>query len=400
MRIPYAGRCFDDKELDAYLSCKDLWLTHGKKCNEFESALANYIGVDHAALVNSGSSAMLLAFASLFSRLLDNPVLPKSEIITTACGFPTTINPILLYGCIPVFVDVDLQTANIDVDKLEQAMTHRTRAVVLAHTLGNPFNIKDVKKFCYDHALYLIEDNCDALGAEYVGRKTGSFGDVACSSFYAAHHITMGEGGAVYTNNPMIHKAVLSLRDWGRDCICGTGQDNLCGNRFNQQFGTLPYGYDHKYIYSHIGYSMRATEPQAAIGLVQLAKMKEFNNARRKNREAIAQASAKVPWLRIQTPTPYSNPSWFAVLLTVAPDAPKSRAEVIQKLEAEGIQTRLLFGGNLTRQPAYQNIACRIPLELTNTDIIMNTSFFVGCWQGYTPEMLAYLCDRIEALND
>lgn len=398
--VPYAGRCFDEQEILALVDeSLNFWLTLGPRGRELEKQFAAYVGVQHCSLVNSGSSAVLLAFAALQSPLLEKPVQPGSEVITVAAGFPTTVNPIIQCGCIPVFVDIDRDTANVDILRLEQARSDRTRAVVLAHTLGNPFHLAAVTAFCRKHNLYLLEDNCDALGSEYGGRRTGSFGDIAASSFFPAHHITMGEGGAVYTDNPVLAKAVLALRDWGRDCICDPGQENLCNSRFSQQHGSLPEGYDHKYVYSHIGYNLRPLELQAVIGLVQLKRLDNFTALRRLHHRRLREATRSIPWLHLQEPEPDSNPSWFAALFRIDRDAPVTRKQAIRYLETRKIQTRLLFGGNLTRQPAYEKTEHRVAGTLENTDEVMEQSFFVGVWPGYTAAMIDYLAESVASLE-
>jgi CDP-6-deoxy-D-xylo-4-hexulose-3-dehydrase len=397
--VPYGGRLFDERETVAAIDAMlDMWLTLGEYGAEFEKRLAEFIGTRFCALVNSGSSANLLAMAALTSHLLDNPLRPGDEVITVAAGFPTTVNPIVQCGCIPVFVDVDLRTVNIDVSALKQALSPRTRAVMIAHTMGNPFEIDEVLDFCRSNDLYLVEDNCDALGSEYRGRRTGSFGHLATCSFYPPHHITMGEGGAILTDDPVLRRIVLSLRDWGRDCWCDSGHDNTCGRRFSGQHGSLPYGYDHKYVYSHLGYNLKPLDPQAAIGIVQLEKLPAFMRARRENREVLAAAACKVPWLLVQEATPGSVPSWFGLLLTLAEDSPVDRRAVVQYLEQNRIQTRLLFGGNLLCQPAYRNIRHRTVGSLENSNIIMERTFFVGVYPGLDEASRSYLAQKLSGL--
>jgi len=410
--VPYAGRVFDEREVNAAVdACLDFWLTLGPRGKQFERALADVVGRRHCAMVNSGSSANFLAFAALCSPLLPDPIKPGDEVITVAAGFPTTVNPILQHTCVPVFVDVDADTINIDVSKLETARSSRTRAVMIAHTMGNPFDVDAVLEFCRRHGLYLVEDNCDALGSLYKGRPTGSFGHLATQSFYPPHHITTGEGGAVLTDDPQLHRIVVSLRDWGRDCWCDSGHDNTCGQRFNGRHGRLPDGYDHKYVYSQLGYNLKPTDIQAAIGLAQLDKLPEFVAARRSNHEALAGVVETVPWLTVQQATPQGEPSWFGLVLTLADNAPVGRRDVLEYLEARGIQTRLLFGGNLLRQPAYLNVPHRIVGELPNTDAVMNRTFFVGVYPGidaprreYMGEVLAGLTrlgdERVGSLHD
>ncbi|MBN2124205.1 MAG: lipopolysaccharide biosynthesis protein RfbH, partial [Deltaproteobacteria bacterium] len=381
-------------------ACLDFWLTAGDRARAFERRLSEFLGRRHCVLVNSGSSANLLAFGALTSPLLENPVRPGDEVITVAAAFPTTVNPIIQYGCVPVFVDIDPETVNIDTALLEKARSERTRAVMIAHTLGNPFDIDEVSAFCRRHDLFLVEDNCDALGSLYRGRKTGSFGHLSTHSFYPAHHITLGEGGAILTDDPLLHRIVVGLRDWGRDCRCEPGQDNACGMRFSGQFGTLPFGYDHKYVYSQIGYNLKALDIQAAIGLAQMEKLPSFVEARRRNREILKSAAAHVPWLRPQRTQKDALPSWFALLLVLAPDAPVKRNQVIEYLESNRIQTRLLFGGNLTRQPAYGGVRFRQIGDLAHTDDIMERAFFIGVYPGLSGAMLDYVSDILSGLRE
>ncbi len=403
--VRYGGRVFDERELVNLVdSSLDFWLTYGRFSREFEERLARYVGVEHALLVNSGSSANLLAFSALTSpRLGDRAVQRGDEVITVAAGFPTTIAPIVQFGAVPVFVDVSLGTYNVDVGQLEGAVTDRTKAVMLAHTLGNPFDIEAVTAFCDRHGLWLIEDNCDALGGEYRGRKTGSFGDIATSSFYPPHHMTMGEGGAVYTDNAELAAILLSMRDWGRDCSCPSGKDNTCGKRFSQQFGTLPFGYDHKYVYSEWGYNLKVTDMQAAVGVAQLAKMPEFVAARRANYAYLREALSPLEdVLVLPDPTPGSDPSWFGFLMTVregaqrADGAPLTRDMLVAALEDAKVQTRMLFAGNMVRQPVFDAMRAsgegfRVVGELANTDRIMNDAFWIGVYPGMTREMLEYM---------
>ena len=402
-RIPYAGRVFDAAEMINLVdSSLEFWLTHGRFAYEFESRLASFLGVQHCYLVNSGSSANLLAFMALTSDALGTRKIQRGdEVITVAAGFPTTVTPIVQYGAIPVFVDVELDTCNIDVSQLEIALSDKTKAVMLAHTLGNPFDIRAVLDFCQRHGLWLIEDNCDALGSRYEGKFTGTFGDIGTSSFYPPHHMTMGEGGAVYTNNPVLAKIMLSMRDWGRDCICPSGMDNLCGHRFEQRFGELPLGYDHKYVYSHFGYNLKATDMQAAVGCAQLDKLPLFTVARQKNwrllREALADLSSMFV---LPEPTRGADPSWFGFLLTVRENAGFTREQIVQHLESRGIQTRMLFAGNLVKHPCFDALRAidagfRVVGELSNTDRIMNSAFWVGVYPGMTDEMMQYLAGRI-----
>jgi CDP-6-deoxy-D-xylo-4-hexulose-3-dehydrase len=392
-KVPYAGRVFDERELVAAVDAVlDFWLTLGPQGEAFERELAAYVGTRHAVFVNSGSSANLVAFATLTSPQLDRPLRPGDEVLTVAAGFPTTVAPIVQHGCTPVFVDVEPETANARVDRLAEAVGPRTRAVMLAHTLGNPFDLDAVLDLVRRHDLYLIEDNCDALGALYRGRKTGTFGHLATQSFYPPHHLTTGEGGAVLTDSGRLKRIAESFRDWGRDCWCASGQDNTCGKRFGWQLGTLPCGYDHKYIYSHLGYNLKPLDLQAAIGRQQLGKLDGFVAARRANHARLRAALAPYEeFLLLPRPTPHSTPSWFGLLLTVRDGAPFTRAELVCYLEGRQVQTRQLFGGNLLRQPAFQTIAHRVVGDLTATDKIMNDAFFIGVYPGLTPAMLAYL---------
>lgn len=400
--VKYAGRFFDERECVALVdSALDLWLTLGEKGREFEARLAEYVGVKCAAMVNSGSSANLLAFSALMSPKLGDPIRPGDEVITPACGFPSTVNPVIQCGCIPVFVDVRADTANIDVPLLEDAMSPRVRAVMAAHTLGNPFDAAAVLGFCERHGLYLIEDNCDALGSRFGGKRTGSFGHLATQSFYPPHHITTGEGGAVLTDDPKLFCIVRSLRDWGRDCRCDSGVDNTCKRRFSQKFSSLPFGYDHKYVYSHLGYNLKPLELQAALGLEQLRKLPGFVRRRQENYHAIRDAVEKVGWLDLQRAEAGSEPSWFAALLVLKEDAPVERADVIRHLEEDKrIQTRLLFGGNLTRQPAYSAVKFRIAGDLGNTDRLMRRGFFIGVHPGLGGREIEYVREALIGLGN
>ena len=405
-RINYSGRVFDEKEMMALTDAVlDFWLTTGRFSAQFEKEFADYLGVEHAHLVNSGSSANLLAFTALTApELGERQILPGDEVITVACAFPTTVAPILQYGAVPVFVDVTLPEYNIDVSMLEKAYTERTKAVMIAHTLGNPFNLSAVKAFCDSHGLWLVEDNCDALGSEYtIGEETkltGTWGDIGTCSFYPPHHMTMGEGGCVITDNPLLSRMILSYRDWGRDCICTSGQDNRCGHRFDGKYGELPSGYDHKYVYSHLGYNLKVTDLQAAIGCEQLKKMNGFIQARRQNwaylRSALEPASDK---LILPKPAEHSNPSWFGFLISMRPETGIVRDQVTRYLEDHNIQTRLLFSGNLIRHPAFNAIrgtdAYRVVGNLDNTDFVMNNSFWIGVYPGMTDEMLDYMAQCI-----
>jgi CDP-6-deoxy-D-xylo-4-hexulose-3-dehydrase len=404
--IPVTGKVLDAADLLLGVdSVLDGWLTAGRFAAQFERDLAEWVGSKYAALVNSGSSANLIAFATLTSpKLGDRAIRPGDEVITVAAGFPTTVNPAVLYGCVPVFVDVSATGADIDITQLMAALSPRTRAVMVAHTLGNPFDLSAVTAFCERHNLWLVEDNCDALGAEYGHypdgrpRKTGTYGHLATLSFYPAHHITMGEGGAVLVNDKSLKKIVESFRDWGRDCWCEPGKDNTCGKRFGHCMGTLPDGYDHKYIYSHIGYNLKATDMQAALGLSQLAKADHFVARRRENFATLTELLAPLTeFFHLPKSSPGSNPSWFGYLLTLRDGVPIDRTALTQHLEAQKIGTRLLFGGNLLRQPAYATVPHRVIGSLPNTDRIMNRSFWVGVWPGLEREHLSYIADTISA---
>jgi len=392
-KVPYAGRVFDDQEMVAAVDAVlDFWLTLGRYGETFERELAAYVGARHAVVVNSGSSANLVAFATLTSAQLDRPLRPGDEVLTVAAGFPTTVAPIIQNGCVPVFVDVDLETGNVLADRLVAGVGPRTRAVMIAHTLGNPYDLDAVMDLVQRHELYLIEDNCDALGATYRGRKTGTFGHLATQSFYPPHHLTMGEGGAVLTSSGRLKRIVESFRDWGRDCWCASGKDNTCNRRFDWQLGQLPRGYDHKYIYSHLGYNLKPLDVQAAIGLQQLRKLDAFVAARRANHaRLVAALEPYQDFLILPRATPHSVPSWFGLLLTLRDNSPFTRRQLVNYLEERHIQTRQLFGGNLLRQPAFQNVGCRTVGGLENTDKIMTDSFFIGVYPGLTGDMLAYV---------
>jgi len=407
-RINYSGRVYDEKEMCALTDATlDFWLTTGRFAEEFETEFAKWLGVKYAHLVNSGSSANLIAISVLTSPKLGERRIKKGdEVITVACGFPTTITPILQNGAVPVFVDVTIPQYNIDVTQLEAARSDKTKAVIVAHTLGNPFNLKVVREFCQKYNLWLIEDNCDALGSKYtidgVTKYTGTWGDIGTSSFYPPHHMTMGEGGCVYTNNPVLHNLILSFRDWGRSCICPSGKDNFCKHRFDGQYGQLPAGYDHKYVYSHFGYNLKVTEMQAAIGCEQLKKFPSFIQQRRRNWERLYQ-KLKCVEDKIILPVPAENsePSWFGFLITVKQD---NRKAVTQYIEAHNIQTRLLFSGNIIKHPCFDPIrdtsAYRIVGKLTNTDEIMNRTFWVGVAPTMTESMIDYMAKIIiEAVN-
>jgi len=390
IKVPYAGQIFDEEEKNNLLDAiKEPRITEGKWCKEFSDGLREFMGMKYCVLCNSGSSANLLAISAL--------ELPKgSEVITTACGFPTTLNPIIQNGLVPVFVDIELGTYNMETAWLEKVITEKTKAIVVPHTLGNPANMDEIMWIARKHNLYVMEDNCDALGSRLNGRLTGTFGDVSTLSFYPAHHITTGEGGAVFTNDEKIYKNLLSFRDWGRDCSCLPGHDNTCGKRFNQQLGDLPYGYDHKYIYSHIGYNLKMTEFQAAIGAAQLKKLPCFIEARRKNFAKLYSGLGKygndfsLPKITIR-----NELSWFGFPLLVATDK-FTRADIVGFLESKGIQTRMLFGGNLLKQPAYKNIEHRIVGDLANTDLVMNNLFWFGVYPGLTDEQIDYVIKQFD----
>lgn len=405
-RITYAARVYDEKEMCALTDAMlDFWLTTGRFSDAFEKQFAQWIGVKYAHLVNSGSSANLIAFMALTAPELGERQIRKGdEVITVACGFPTTVAPILQYGAVPVFVDVTVPQYNIDVSKLEEALSSRTKAVMIAHTLGNPFDLAAVKAFCDKHGLWLVEDNCDALGTQYtIGgetRYTGTWGDIGTSSFYPPHHMTMGEGGCVYTNNALLHRMILSYRDWGRDCICPSGRDNFCGHRFDGQYGELPRGYDHKYVYSHLGYNLKVTDMQAAIGCEQLKKFPAFIERRRHNWSYLREALSPLED-RLILPEPAANsiPSWFGFLLTVRPESGLERNDVTRSIESKNVQTRLLFSGNLIKHPCFDQIrdtdAYRVAGSLEQTDFIMNNTFWVGVYPGMTDEKLDYMAQAI-----
>jgi CDP-4-dehydro-6-deoxyglucose reductase, E1 len=396
--IPVTGKVLENNDIlygvDSLLDC---WLTSGRYTKQFEKNLAEYIGSKRALLVNSGSSANLNAFYSLTSPLLGKKSIKKGdEVITVAAGFPTTINPLIQYGCVPVFVDIDIPTYNIDSNKIEQAISSKTRAIMIAHSLGNPFNLKVVTDIANKYNLWLIEDDCDSLGATYNGKKTGSFGDLATLSFYPAHHITMGEGGAVLINNRRLQSVALSFRDWGRDCYCETGCDNTCGKRFEWKLGQLPQGYDHKYIYSHIGFNLKITDIQAAIGLSQLSKVDAFVSKRRENHALLMKYLKPLEeFFILPKATENSDPSWFGFMLTVRDNSGINRNELVRYLETEKIGTRLFFGGNMIRQPAYEKINFKKVGDLKNTDKVMNDSFWIGVWPGLNKSHLEYIGDTI-----
>lgn len=404
--VNYGGRYYDDEEMVNLVdSSLDFWLTAGPWAHKFETRLAKWLGVKYCAVVNSGSSANLLAFYTLTSPKLGEKAIKRGdEVITVAAGFPTTVNPIIQFGAVPVFVDVKTSSFDIDETQLEAAYSDKTKAVMLAHSLGNPFNLKAVKAFCDKHGLWLIEDNCDALGSEYtidgVTKKTGTWGHIGTSSFYPPHHMTMGEGGAVYTDDPLLDKIVRSFRDWGRDCWCVGGVDNTCKMRFTGKFGELPEGYDHKYVYSHFGFNLKITDMQAAIGCAQLEKLDRIVEARRKNWATLHEGLKDLPQLMMPEPEANSNPSWFGFLIAVRPEAGFTRNELTEYLESRKIQTRNLFAGNLLRHPAFDEMrksgeGYRVVGELKNTDFVMNNGFWIGVYPGMKPEMLNWMIKSI-----
>ena len=400
--VPVSGKVFDAHELELLVdSALDFWLTAGRYAAEFESEFARFLGVRSASLVNSGSSANLIALSALTSpKLGDRRLRPGDEVITVAAGFPTTLNPILQCGLVPVFVDVQVPTYNIDVTQMEAALSPRTRAIMLAHTLGNPFDVAPVMELVKAHDLWLIEDCCDAVGSTYNGRNVGTFGHVATTSFYPAHHITMGEGGCVLTDAPPLKTIIESFRDWGRDCWCDPGKDNTCGKRFEWMMGSLPPGYDHKYTYSHIGYNLKATDLQAAVGVAQLKKLPGFIEARKRNFARLREGLKPLQDLFVlPEATPNSDPSWFGFPLLVREDAPFTRADVVSFLEERKIGTRPLFGGNLVRQPAYEHVTCRTIGGLANTDRLMNQLFWIGVYPGLTSEMLDYVVETFRSFS-
>lgn len=407
-RVSYAARVYDEKEMQALTDATlDFWLTTGRYADQFESAFAKYLGVKYAHLVNSGSSANLIAFSALTApELGERQIKRGDEVITVACGFPTTVAPVIQYGAVPVFLDVTVPQYNIDVNQLEEAYTSRTKAVMIAHTLGNPFDLKAVKEFCEKHNLWLVEDNCDALGSTYEidgeTRFTGTWGDIGTSSFYPPHHMTMGEGGCVYTNNPVLHRLILSYRDWGRDCVCPSGMDGVCGHRFDKQFGELPVGYDHKYTYSHFGYNLKVTDMQAAIGVEQLKKFPDFIERRKQNWKMLYELLAKsdvADKLILPVAAEHSDPSWFGFLISVKPESGISRNAVTRYIESKNVQTRLLFSGNLVKHPCFDQIrntdAYRVVGDLHNTDFVMNQTFWVGVYPGMTEKMIHYMAETI-----
>lgn len=405
-RITYAARVFDENEMRALTDASlDFWLTTGRFSESFEKEFASFIGVKYAHLVNSGSSANLIAFMALTApELGDRQIKPGDEVITVSCGFPTTVTPIINYGAIPVFVDVTVPQYNIKTDDLESALSDKTKAVMIAHTLGNPFDIKAVKEFCDKHNLWLVEDNCDALGSKYtidgVTKFTGTWGDIGTSSFYPPHHMTMGEGGAVYTDNPLLHRLILSFRDWGRDCVCPSGKDNFCGHRFDGKFGQLPEGYDHKYVYSHFGYNLKVTDMQAAIGCEQLKKLPGFIEKRRHNHALLKELLKPVAGtLILPEAAENSEPSWFGFLISIPVNSGLSRNKITKYIEDHNIQTRLLFSGNLIKHPCFDQIRdtdrYRVIGDLKTTDFIMNNTFWVGVYPGMSDEMIGYMAKTI-----
>ena len=399
-RVNYAGRVFDENELVSLVdSSLDFWLTEGRYVEKFSEKIANFLQVENVLLTNSGSSANLLAFAALTSQKLgDRRLIPGDEVISVAAAFPSTITPIIQHQCVPVFVDVELPTYNIDIKKIESAVTERTKCIFLAHTLGNPFDLDSIVKIAEKYNLWIIEDNCDAFGSMYKGRYTGTFGHLSTLSFYPAHHITTGEGGAIVTNDDTLAKLVRSFRDWGRDCYCSGGENNTCGKRFSQQFGNLPFGYDHKYVYSEIGYNLKMTDMQAAIGAAQMEKLQDFCTKRRKNFRRYNQIFEKHDsYFILPEATEGADPAWFTYGITVKEFAPFKREDITQYLDAQKIETRNLFAGNMTRQPALHGKLFRIVGTLENTDLIMNRTFFLGTYPGMTDDMLDYIEQKVDA---
>lgn len=397
-KINYAGRVYDEKEMINLVNASlDFWLTAGKYAQQFEKEFAKFLGLKYCLLTNSGSSANLLAVSALTSPKLGEKRLKSGdEVITTACGFPTTLNPIIQNNLTPVFIDIDLGTYNIQVEKIEKAISKKTKAIFIAHTLGNPVNLDKILKIVKKYNLWFIEDNCDALGSKYKGKYTGTFGDISTFSFYPAHQITTGEGGAVLTNNPLLKTIIASFRDWGRDCYCEPGHDNTCGKRFGWKLGKLPFGYDHKYIYSHIGYNLKITDLQAAVGVAQLKKLPNFIKKRRENFAFLYKFFKKYQkYFILPRPEKNSQPCWFGFPILVKPTAPFTRAEIVNYLEKNKIATRMLFGGNLTKQPAYEGTKYRIFGSLKNTDLVMNNLFWIGLYPGIGEEKLKYIINVI-----
>lgn len=405
-RIPYAARIYDSSEMVSLVdSALEFWLTAGKYTSQFEASFAKFLGVKYCALVNSGSSANLNAFMALTSPLLgERRIRPGDEVITVAAGFPTTVAPVIQYGAVPVFVDITMRQYNIDTSYLEAALSEKTKAVMIAHTLGNPFDIKKVKGFCENHHLWLVEDNCDALGSTYIldeeEKYTGTFGDIGTSSFYPPHHMTMGEGGAVYTDNALLNKCIRSIRDWGRDCICASGRDNLCGHRFDKQYGQLPLGYDHKYVYSHFGYNLKATDMQAAVGCAQIEKLTGFIESRRHNFKCLREQLEDVSdFFILPEACEGSNPSWFGFLVTCKAGVDRNR--IVRYIENKGIQTRMLFAGNLIKHPCFDEMrntgeGYRVVGDLQNTDRVMQDAFWIGVYPGMSDIMINYMADTIK----
>jgi len=395
--VPVSGKVLDSRDFSSMVGAAlDGWLTYGEHAENFEKALAQYVGVRGALLVNSGSSANLVALSALTSaKLGEKRLRAGDEVITVAMGFPTTVNPIVQNGLIPVFVDVSIPMYDAVIEQVEAALSPKTRAIMMAHTLGNPFDVDAIKDICKKNDLWLIEDNCDALGSTYKDSKTGSFGDLATVSFYPAHHITTGEGGAVLSKSPLIRRQLESFRDWGRDCYCATGQDNTCQKRFSWQLGSLPEGYDHKYIYSHIGYNLKGTDLQAALGITQLEKIDSFHDARKKNFKFLYEAFANIPDFILPQATPHSDPSWFGFPITLKDESPINREELLRHLDSRLIGTRLMFAGNILRQPGYRDIPRRVVGNLENADRIMRRSFWLGVYPGLTKPMLEYVAENI-----
>lgn len=395
--VPVSGKVISASDLvNLVESSLEGWFTSGKYTKDFEKKLADFVGVRSALFVNSGSSANLCALSALTSSKLGSRALKQGdEVLTIAMSFPTTINPIIQNGLVPVFVDIDIETLNVNVDQLEAAITQKTKAIMIAHTLGNPFNLDEVQRICLEHELWLIEDSCDALGSKYNGKRVGSFGDLATISFYPAHHITTGEGGAVLIKSPLVKKQVESFRDWGRDCYCDSGCDNTCKKRFEWQLGELPLGYDHKYIYSHVGYNLKATEMQAALGISQMNRLEDFIKNRKDNYNFLYKSLNKIEHFQLTEKTKNSDPSWFGFPITIKKDSSFKRIDLLKFLESRKIGTRLLFAGNITKQPAYSGLNFKIYGDLANTNLVMNNSFWIGVFPGITQPMLDYMVESI-----